>query len=221
MPWELLHGVTDEEARRLVSVGRRRRFARGEVVFHQGDPADSLHLIQTGRFLISVTAPRGNTAALAVRGPNQAFGEMALVAGDATRSATVAALERAETLAVYRTDFHALRAQHPPMNELLIRLLADRVRVMNDRLVEALYTDAETRVRRRLADLEQLYATPGATEAVIPLTQEQLAELAGTSRATANRVLRAVAARGQIRLRRGAIVVSPAEGRHRRGAQRD
>jgi CRP-like cAMP-binding protein len=208
MPWELLHGVTDEEVRRLVSVGRRRRFARGEVVFHQGDPADSLHLIRSGRFLVSVTAPRGNTAALAVRGPNQAFGEMALVAGDATRSATVTALERAETLAVYRTDFHAVRAHHPPINELLLRLLADRVRSMNDRLVEALYTDAETRVRRRLADLESIFVASGETEAVIPLTQEQLAELAGTSRATANRVLRAEAASGRVRLRRGAIVVS-------------
>jgi CRP-like cAMP-binding protein len=207
MPWELLHGVTDEETRRLVSVGRRRRFARGEIVFHQGDPSDSLHLIQSGRFLISVTAPRGNTAALAVRGPNQAFGEMALVAGDSTRSATVKALERAETLAIYRTDFHTLRARHPPMNELLVRLLADRVRVMNDRLVEALYTDAETRVRRRLADLEKLYAAPGEIEAIIPFTQEQLAELAGTSRATANRVLRAEASRGRVRLLRGAIVM--------------
>jgi CRP-like cAMP-binding protein len=207
MPWELLRGASDDEMRRLVSVGRRRRFARGEVVFHQGDPADSLHLIQAGRFLISVTAPRGNTAALAVRGPKQAFGEMALVADDATRSATVSALERAETLAVYRTDFHALRAQHPAMNELLIRLLTTRVRTMNDRLVEALYTDADTRVRRRLADLERIYVASGETEAVIPFTQEQLAELAGTSRATANRVLRVEAAAGRLRLRRGAIVV--------------
>jgi CRP/FNR family cyclic AMP-dependent transcriptional regulator len=208
MPWELLHGATDEEVRRLVSVSRRRRFARGEVVFHQGDPADSLHLIQVGRFLISVDAPRGNTAALAVRGPNQTFGEMALVADDATRSATVSALERAETLAVYRTDFNALRAHHPAMNEVLIRLLTNRVRTMNDRLVEALYTDADTRVRRRLADLHRIYAAPGQTEAVIPLTQEQLAELAGTSRATTNRVLRVEAAHGRVRLRRGAIVAS-------------
>lgn len=207
MPWELLHGATEDEVRRLVSVGRRRRFARGEVVFHQGDPADSLHLVQSGRFLISVTAPRGNTAALAVRGPNQAFGEMALVSDDATRSATVSALERAETLAVYRTDFHTLRAQHPVMNELLIRLLAGRVRTMNDRLVEALYTDVDTRVRRRLADLEKIYTASGAMEAMIPFTQEQVAELAGTSRATANRVLRAEAARGRVRLRRGSIVV--------------
>jgi CRP-like cAMP-binding protein len=97
------------------------------------------------------------------------------------------------------------------MNELLIRLLTNRVRTMNDRLVEALYTDTDTRVRRRLADLKAIYLTPGDSVVVIPFTQEQLADLAGTSRATANRVLRAEAAAGRLRLRRGAIIVSLAD----------
>ena len=207
MPWRLLGSASDADLRRLIAAARRRRFRQGEVVFHEGDPADSLHLIEAGRFLISVIAPRGNTTALAVHGPGDTFGEMALVSDDTVRSATVAALEASETWAVYRTDFHQLRTSDPAIDDVLVRLLADRVRIMNDRLVEALYHDADTRVRRRLRDLAVVYGHGGESETVIPLTQERLAELAGTSRATVNRVLRHDAARGDLRLRRGRIVI--------------
>ena len=98
MSWRLLAGVPDDEVQRLKSVARRRRFARTEVVFHDGDPADSMHLVQSGRFVVSVAAPRGNTTALAVVGAGDVFGEMALFGVDPVRSATVAALEAAETI---------------------------------------------------------------------------------------------------------------------------
>ena len=123
------------------------------------------------------------------------------------RSATVAALEAAETWAVYMTDFHRLRARHPALNEILMQLLAARVRVMNERLVEALYLDADARIRSRLRDLAKIYAHAGGSETLIPLTQEQLAELAGTSRATVNRVLREDVSRGLVLLGRGRITV--------------
>jgi CRP/FNR family transcriptional regulator, cyclic AMP receptor protein len=207
MPWQLLAGVAEEEVRQLKAVARRRRFARGEVVFHQGDPGDSLHLIEAGRFLVSVAAPRGNATALAVCGPGDSFGEMALVEEQPLRSATVTALEAGETWSVYRTDFHRLRVQHLAVNELLIRLLADRIRTMNDRLVEALFLNADTRVRLRVAELAAIYADASGPRAVIPLTQEQIAELAGTSRATVNRVLREEAVRGAVDLGRGRITI--------------
>src|SRR5438067_658734 len=94
--WRLLEGVPAEEVRRLLSVARRRRFSRGEVVFHRDDPADSLHLVQKGRFAIRIMTPRGEAATIGVRGPGESFGEMALVAEGSQRSATVAALEEAE-----------------------------------------------------------------------------------------------------------------------------
>src|SRR6478672_5141552 len=127
MPWRLLGSASDADLRRLIAAARRRRFRQGEVVFHEGDPADSLHLIEAGRFLISVMAPRGNTTALAVHGPGDTFGEMALVSDDTVRSATVAALEASETWAIYRTDFRQLRTSDPAIDEVLVRLLADRV----------------------------------------------------------------------------------------------
>jgi CRP/FNR family transcriptional regulator, cyclic AMP receptor protein len=216
MEWELFAGVPEEDVRRLLTIARRRTFDRGEVVFHRGDPADCLHLIASGRFAVGITTPLGATALLGVRGPGDAFGELALVAGGAGgRSATVAALEAAETRSVFVDDFERLRREHPSVDGLLVRLLGQRVRRLSEQLTEAYYIPAETRVLRRLVELGDLYS------ATIPLPQEQLAELAGTSRATANRVLRELERRGVVELHRSTVIVREPERLRQRSGGRE
>lgn len=205
MEWQLLEGVPDEDVQRLLQLARRRTFRRGEVVFHRGDPADSMHLVAKGRFAIRVITPLGDQATIAVRGPGESFGEMALVGEKEGRAATVEALEEAETFCVYETEFARLRREHPSVNEFLIRLLGTEVRIMNERLLEALYLPVERRVLRRLSELTRLYPADADEVVQIPLTQEQLAGLAGTSRATVNAVLGDAQARGLVELRRGKV----------------
>lgn len=201
MQWELLAGVPAEDARRVLAIGRRRTFGRGEIVFHQLDPADSLHLVAGGRFAVRRTTPLGEDALLAIRGPGAYFGELALVSGG-VRSATVQALEPSETLAVYRTDFDELRRRFPQVDKVLVLMLAQELRRMDELLSEAFYVSAERRVLRRLLEVSEAYggAVPGVA---VPLTQEQLAALAGTSRATVNAVLSAERQRGTLSLGRG------------------
>ncbi len=205
MQWELFGDLPPEEVRRVLGMARRRTFSRGEVVFHEGDPADSLHLIAKGRFAVRVTTPLGETATLAIRGPGEAFGELALVS-DSHRSATVAALEAAETHSLYRREFEELRREHPYVNRMLVAVLAASVQRMDELIVEAFYVGAEKRVLRRLRDLAAVYGNGSAT-VTVPLTQEDLAGLAGTSRATVNRVLRDEESRGTVTLGRGKTVV--------------
>jgi CRP/FNR family transcriptional regulator, cyclic AMP receptor protein len=208
MRWRLLSGVSDEDVRLLLSVARRRRFGRGEVVFHRDDPADSLHLVVAGLFAIRVMTPLGDTVWIAVRGPGENFGEMALVGENRRRSATVSALAQAETLAVYKTDFERLRATYREIDQVLIALLAAEVDTMNERLLEALYLTAERRLLRRLLELALVYRSGDTdTTALIPLTQEELAEFAGAARATVNRVLREEQQRGTLELRRGKTLI--------------
>jgi CRP/FNR family transcriptional regulator, cyclic AMP receptor protein len=202
MEWRLFADVTPEDVTRLLSIARRRTFARGEVVFHRDDPANALHLIVEGRFAVVITTPLGETAMLAVRGPGDAFGELALVSGgEAARSATVSALEPAETRSVLQDDFERLRREHAGIDAVLVAILAERVRRLSERLTEAYYLSAETRVLRRLVEVADLYGGP------VPLPQEALAELAGTSRATVNRVLREQELRGLVELGRAKIIV--------------
>ncbi|HEU4943465.1 MAG TPA: Crp/Fnr family transcriptional regulator [Gaiellaceae bacterium] len=214
MEWELFAGVPEENVRRLLSIARRRTFGRGEVVFHRGDPADCLHLIVSGRFAVGITTPLGSTALLGVRGPGEAFGELALVGSGDHRSATVAALEQAETRSVLAGDFERLRHEYPSVDGLLVRLLGERVRRLSEQLTDAYYLPAETRVLRRLVELGNLYS------GCIPLPQEQLAELAGTSRATANRVLRDLQRRGVLELGRSTVTVLEPEDLLRRSGVR-
>jgi len=204
--WQLLADVPDEALHALLTIARRRTFARGEVVFHRGDPADSLNLIRKGRFSVRIGTPLGDTAMLSVRGPGDAFGELALLGREPLRSATVSALEPAETSSIHRGDFERLRHEHPIVNDVLIGILTDRLRRLSDQLVEAYYVPADRRVLRRVCELAELYGA-GDGEVVVPLTQEEIAELAGTSRATVNRVLREAERRGAVELRRGRTAV--------------
>jgi CRP/FNR family transcriptional regulator, cyclic AMP receptor protein len=203
----LLTDLEPEDVRELLSIARRRTFAKGEVVFHRNDPADSLHLIARGRFGARVTTPTGDTVLLDVLGPGQAFGELALLLPDAQRTATVSALEAGETRSIFRDDFALLQRSHPGVKDVLLRLLAEQLRRASERIVEAHYVDAETRVRRRLVELAGTYDS-----GVVPLTQEELAAMAGTSRATVNRVLRDEERGGTVALRRARVTVTePAE----------
>jgi CRP/FNR family transcriptional regulator, cyclic AMP receptor protein len=203
--WPLLADVPPQDVRQLLSIARRRSFARNEVVVHRGDPADSLHLIVSGRFGVRITTPFGDTALIAVRGPGDAFGELALVSPDARRVATVSALEPGETRSVFRDDFVRLQRTHPSVNAVLTHLLAQEVRRLSERLTEAFYVDADTRVCRRLVELARTHEGDG--DVTVPLTQEALGEMAGTSRATVNRVLREEQQRGSVELARGRTVV--------------
>jgi CRP/FNR family cyclic AMP-dependent transcriptional regulator len=208
MRWQLLEGVPEDDVRRLLSIARRRRFGRGEVVFHQDDPADTLQLIAKGRFAVRVATRLGDTAILAVLGPGEMFGELALLGEDeARRSATVAALEPSETLSVHQLDFDRLMREHPGTSRVLIAILSGQVRRLSGHLLDALYVPADRRVLRRLVEVAHVYGDGGPDGAVVPLTQDDLAGLAGTSRATVNRVLREEQERGTVRLGRGRTTV--------------
>jgi len=206
MEWPLLADLPSADVRALLSIARRRTFRRGEVVFHRDDPADSLHLIVRGRFGARVVTPLGDEVLLDVMGPGRSFGELAVLEDGSRRSATVSALEEGETRSVFRDDFLRLEREHPEVKDVLLRLLADQLRRASERIVEAHYVDADTRVRRRLVELAQAYGS-GDGKALVPLTQEDVAAMAGTSRATVNRVLRDEQRRGSVALARGRVSV--------------
>jgi CRP/FNR family transcriptional regulator, cyclic AMP receptor protein len=114
-------------------------------------------------------------------------------------------LEAGETQSLYRDDFVRLKAMTPKIDDALTAALVAEVRRLAAGLVDALYVPAERRVWRRLNELVGLYGN--APPIVIPITQDDLAQLAGTTRPTANRVLRAGEEEGLVRLARGRIEV--------------
>jgi CRP/FNR family transcriptional regulator, cyclic AMP receptor protein len=218
MDWPVLASLPADDRRRLVASLRRRAYGRDEVILHQGDPADTLHLIDEGHVAVRVTLPGGEFVVVAIHGPGEAFGELALVGGSHPRGATVTALERCETLSLDRDQFERLRASYPGVDRFLVELLSARIDKLDSYLLEALYVPAERRVLRRLADLCELYKKDDQ-RIVIPVTQEMLASLAGTTRPTANQVLQRLAASEMVEIRRGQIVVLDHKGLRWRAGQ--
>lgn len=204
--WPLLRSLSATERTELLALARARTFARHEVICSAGDRADALHLVAGGRLAVSVSLPSGATAMLGVLGTGDYFGELALLRTSTRRTATVRALEPAVTLAIGGAAFRRLCEERPRVERALTTLLADQVESLSRHLLEALYEGLDARVHRRLAELSDTYGN-GDGAVVLPLTQAQLAELAGGTRPTVNQILRRLEARGVIVLGRGRVTV--------------
>jgi CRP/FNR family cyclic AMP-dependent transcriptional regulator len=152
---------------------------------------------------VRVTTPLGDCATVAVLGPGSCFGEMSLLS-PAPRSATVAALDALETLSLHRDVLCEVRRNYPAIEALLLEAAIAEVRRLTGRLLEALYVPVDKRIPRRLLDLAESYGE-GEGEVTIPLTQDDIAELAGSTRPTVNKVLRSLEESGSIALGRGSI----------------
>jgi CRP-like cAMP-binding protein len=207
MEWTLLGGLGEAERRAVLAAATRRKFRRDEVLFHEGDVGDTYHLIAKGKVAVQVSTPNGDLATLSVISAGDGIGELALVGHDTARSATVRALEPTETLMLHRTAFDDLCKRQPGVQRLLIDLLAQQVRRLSQQVLEATFVPAELRVIRRLHELATIYDT-GSTPITIPVTQEALATMAGTTRPTVNRALRDLETAGVVELGRGRTEVT-------------
>lgn len=202
MTWPPLAGLGEVERELLRAAARRHTFAQGEVVLHEGDLADSLHLVESGHLALQVSTPDGSTATLAILSAGSSFGELSLSGDHDDRSATVVALDDAVTHSLSACAFAGLCREHRQFEQLLVELLASRVRELSTRLHETMYVGLD----RRLVELVSVYGE-GPGPVVIPLTQEHLAGLAGGTRPTVNQLLRQLVMLGVVQVGRGRVVV--------------
>lgn len=204
--WPILADLAEDDRARVLAATTRRSYARNEMIVHQGDPGGAFHLLAEGRVAVRVSTPEGEVVTLSVLGPGDFFGEQALLGTRHERTASVVALERVETCSMAGARFDQLRRANPSVEHLLVEVLAAQVRRLTTHLIEALYVPAEQRTLRRLIALLGRYRGRGEP-LVIPITQEDLATMAGTTRSTVNRVLRTMEDAGALRLSRGQIEV--------------
>jgi CRP/FNR family cyclic AMP-dependent transcriptional regulator len=186
-----LFGRLEETALEMLA-GRmaRRRYRRGEVIFHEGDPGDALHLVRTGRVKIGRHSPDGDEAIVATIGPGDAFGELVLLDG-APRSATATALEATETLTLARPDFATLVDTEPGFRWGLLGGIAHHHRRLTDQVAEAHFLDLAGRLAHQLVRLAS-EASPGAMRDVRLgrlYTQSELAAMIGGTRPRVNRLV--------------------------------
>jgi CRP-like cAMP-binding protein len=213
----ILDALDADDRQDLLTLARRRRFAKGEVLFHEGDPGDSLHILVRGHVAARITTPLGDKAMVRLLRPGEFFGELATIA-DTPRVATIVALDAVETMVLERARLGELRGRRPAVDAAIIHALAMEVRRLAAALTEALYVPADKRVVRRVVDAAAVFGAPGEPTVMVPLTQEELAQLAGVTRSTANRVLRRAEAKGLIKIARGRVEILDHGGLVRLGA---
>lgn len=188
----LLRDVSPEALEQLTHSLRRRGYHRGEVVFHQGDPGDTLHLVQDGRVKVVLPTESGDEVVLAILGPGDCFGELALLDGE-PRSASVVAVEPVETFVLGRNDFLAFIRSNPGVAERLVANLSRIIRRVNEEVADLAFLDLPGRLAKKLLELAESHGEPmedgRGVEITLPLTQEELAGMVGATRPSVNKVL--------------------------------
>ncbi len=213
--WRALSALADLDVAVLHAACRRRRFTKGEVVFHEGDPGGAFHLLDKGRVSVHISTPLGEVAIVDVLQAGDTFGEQALVDGVGQRTATVSALDRVETLTLDAAAFDELRRSHPGVDRFLLMVMAGRLRATTQQLLESMYLPGDTRVLRCICRLATVFSS-----ASIPLTQAEIASMTGVTRSTANRLLRQAQADGLITVSRAHLDIVNAAGLRKRAGLR-
>lgn len=183
--------LNQEEADELADKLVIRRFSPDQIIFHLGDPGGLLYIITSGKVKISRSTPEGQEALLAILGPGDFFGELALL-DDSPRSATAEAIEPTETLTLHREQFMAFIDGNPGFAHHVLYTLATRIRHLNNQISDIFFLDLPGRLARTLLHLSEDHGRPadgGGTAIDLALTQTDLAEMTGATRVSINKAL--------------------------------
>jgi CRP/FNR family transcriptional regulator len=214
----LFGGVPPEQLEELRPALRRRGFGRGACLFQEGDPGSHLYVIMSGQVQISRTRPSGDEVVLALLGPGEVFGELALLKDSAVRSADARALEATSCLTLDRSALNAFLDTHPETLHRLLSALIDSIVRRDDAFADLASLDISGRLARTLLDLAERHGTLTHDGSVISLrmSQRTLAGMVAASREKVNRALMRFTDLGVIRQDRGHMVIlKPSELRRR------
>jgi len=197
----------------LAQVAKSRVYPKGSIIIYEGDTGDALlYLIIEGRAKVTLISDEGREIILATLKTGDFFGEMSLLDG-APRSATIVAMEDTRLLVLYREDFLAKLVEHPSVSMKIFQALTARLRAANHKIGSLALLDVYGRVAntiyqmaktegRRLGNNRLCFSRP---------TQQEIANMVGTSREVVQRVMKDLGQRGYITVAGKEIIVHEAD----------
>jgi CRP-like cAMP-binding protein len=194
-----LFGALDDEALvHLAAACRLRAYRKGQYIWYQGDPGDTLLVVCEGLVKVVLSSEGGEEAVLVTLGGCAVLGEIALLDG-APRSASVVAVEPTTGLLLTRATVLDVMARHPVVLDAMLRALGGLVRRLTEQTGDLVFLDLGGRLAKLLLRLaEDRSRTADGIVLDTGLSQSDLAAMVGASRPAVNRVLHMLAARGLI-----------------------
>ena len=190
-----------------------RTFKQGEIIFHEGDPGQTLYLIQSGQVRIFVNGLDGSETSVILFGrPGEIFGELAVVDG-MPRSATALALGQTVLYTMSRENFRQHTLNYPQLALNFMKVLSSRLRSSTQQMDSLASLGIPQRLARKLLQLAQDYgkAEVAGVNITMRLTQTDLASLIGATRESTNKTLREFRQNGWLHMDQGQITILDAE----------
>jgi CRP/FNR family cyclic AMP-dependent transcriptional regulator len=192
----------------LAAVATTRRLAAREELFHKGDPATQVYVVASGRLKVTVASGDGGELVLNLLDAGQVVGELPLLLGG-ERTASVVALEPSELVVLERREFLRFLREHPEASVELLTVMAERVVRLSEGMEDTALLAAPARIAKRLLALADAFGEegPDGVRVVIRLSQGDLASLAGTTRETVNKQIRAWTREGIVSMAAGSVTL--------------
>ena len=188
-------------------------FHRGEVIFIEGEPGDKLYIVITGKVKIGRRSADGRDILIALMGPLDIFGEIAIF-DPILRSSTVTALSQVKLIMIDSCKLKNWLISKPEVCVYLLQIIAYRLRFSNNFISDQIFTDVPGRLARQLIYLGKKFGSQFVKDDTTKvhvnheLTQEEIAQLVGSSRETINKTLSDFTKRGWIHLQSRSIVIN-------------
>jgi CRP-like cAMP-binding protein len=208
----IFRGVDTGAVRSLAKGLTKTYVPAGHVLFEQGQQGDGLWIIVSGKVKVGRRSPDGREHLFTIRGPGDSFGEVSAF-DPGPRTSTVTAVADACVVAIDGSTLRAWLLDHPEAGERMLRMLARRLRRTDEFRSELTLTDVPGRLAKELLNLAQRFGVQerGMTRVEHDLTQEELAQLVGSSRETVNKALSDFSRRGWIRLEGKSVVIEESD----------
>lgn len=206
-PLALFASLPERERNALEARCRHLKIPAQAYLYHEGQSGDAVYVLVSGRIGVWSGGERGDPVLLAILGPGEMFGEMAILSDDRIRTATTQALSKVEVIQILRADIEALRLRFPRISDVFIAALLRLVQRLTTQVSELSELDSTTRLFRQLWRLGEVYEKR-RVGAELPISQQQLASMTGVGLRITNRVLNEARVEGILETGKGRIVVN-------------
>jgi CRP/FNR family transcriptional regulator, cyclic AMP receptor protein len=159
-----------------------------QIVFAQGDPANAIFYIISGSFKVTIISEHGKEAVISILGPGDFFGEGCLD-GHLLQSSTISSTTAGEIVRFDRSTILQALKDDPVFSNLFLRFILDRNQKLQADLVDQLFNSSEKRLARILMTLASVGLNDRSSIITIPITQETLANMVGTTRSRINQFM--------------------------------